>query len=128
MMNMELIPIGYPSTVTLFIVFGITLFTFIKYNFGKNVKESFLSFFNFRQSLRVFEERRDSDRQSNILSNILFSLVVGIFISLLYTLFGSKPLWGNYTLSIIFFSVSNGIGMSDCLSSLTICWITDCEL
>ena len=86
---MELIPIGYPSAVTLFIIFGIILMTFIKYNFGKNMKESFMSFFNYRQSIRVFEERREYDRRSAILSNILFSLVVGIFISLLFPFFGA---------------------------------------
>ena len=100
------IPIGYPSSITLFLIFVIILLTFIKYNFGKNIKESFLAFFNYRQSIRVFEERRDSDRQSSILSNIFFALVIGIFVSMLFPFYGTNPLWGNYTLSILFFSVA----------------------
>jgi len=106
---MELIPIGYPSTITLFIICGIILLTSIKYNFGKNMKESFLAFINYRQSLRVFEERRDSDKQSGILSYILFSLVIGIFITMLFPFFGTYPLWGNYSLSILFFSAVVGL-------------------
>ena len=106
---MELIPIGYPSSVTLFIVCGIALLAFIKYNFGKNLKESFLSFFNYRQSLRMLEERRESDRQAAILSNIFFSLIVGIFISLLFPFFGENPLFGNYATSILFFSAAVGL-------------------
>jgi len=103
-------PVGYPSSVTFFIICGLTLLTVIKYNFGKNIKEAFLSFFNYRQALRMFEERRESDRHAAILSFILFSLVVGIFISLIFPFFGvTMPLWGSQELSILFFSTITGL-------------------
>ena len=101
--NMQVV---YPSTVTLFIILGLILFTIIKYNFGKNIQESFLSFINYRQSLRIFYERNESDKQTNIFSHILFSLSVGIFISLVIPFFGARLLWSSYTLSILFFSVT----------------------
>jgi len=97
--------VGYPSSVTLFIVCGLALFAIIKYNFGKNLLEAFQSLFNYRLNLRMFEERRESDRQAALLLNVLFSLVVGIFISLIFPFFGATPLWGSQVLSIVFFSV-----------------------
>jgi len=97
---------GYPSSVTLFIIFGLALYAVIMYNFGKNVLESILSLFNYRRTLRMFEERRESDRQAAMLSNIMFSLVVGIFVSIVLPFFGAKPLWGSYALSILFFSIA----------------------
>ena len=96
----------YSSSVTLFIILGLTLFAVIKYNFGKNIQETIHCLFNYRQTQRMFEEHRESDRQTAILSNILFSLVVGIFVSIVLPFFGSGPLWGSYTLSVPIFSVA----------------------
>jgi len=98
--------VEYPSSVTLFMLCGLIIFTIIMYNFRKNVFEALQSLFNYRRTQRMFEERRESDRQMALISNILFSLAVGIFVSLLFPFFGAKPLWGNYTLSILFFSVT----------------------
>ena len=97
---------GYPSSVTLFIVFGLAILAVIKYNFGKNLLEVFQSFFNYRQAWRMFEERRESDRQTAILCNILYFLVVGIFVSIASTFFGASPVLENYAVSILFFSVA----------------------
>ena len=100
---------GYPSSVTLFLICGLALLAVIKYQFGKNLTEAFRSFFSYRQSLRLFEERRESDRQATVLSNILFALVAGIFISVVLPFFGISPLWGNYAWSILFFSFATGL-------------------
>ncbi|MDR1172032.1 MAG: DUF4271 domain-containing protein, partial [Bacteroidales bacterium] len=102
-------PVGYPSSVTLFIACGLVLLAVIKYNFGRNLRESFLSFFNYRQAQRMYEERRESDRQAAILSHILFMLVAGIFISIVLPFLGANPLWGNYALSIPVFSFATGL-------------------
>ena len=103
------IPIGYPSSVTLFLICGLALLAVIKYRFGKNLTETFRSFFSYRQVLRLYEERRESERQATLLSNILFALVVGIFISVVLPFFGISPLWGSYTWSILFFSLATGL-------------------
>jgi hypothetical protein len=102
-------PAGYPSSVTLFITCGLVLLAIIRYNFGRNLRESFLSFFNYRQAQRMYEERRESDRHAAVLSNILFILVAGIFVSVVLPFFGANPLWGSYTLSILFFSLATGL-------------------
>jgi len=99
----------YPSSVTLFIICGLALLTVIKYRFGKNLLEAFQSFFNYRQALRMYEERRESDSQATFLSNVLFSWNTGIFLSVALPFFGAGPLWGNYTLSILFFSAATGL-------------------
>ena len=102
-------PAGYPSSITLFLICGLALLAIIKYHFGKNLTEAFRSFFSYRQSLRLFEEHRESDRQATLLSNILFALVAGIFISVILPFFGTSPLWGNYAWSILFFSFATGL-------------------
>ena len=99
----------YPSTVTLFIIFGLALMTVIKYNFGKNLLEALLSFFNYRQALRMFEEHHDSDRQAAFFSNVLFAWITGIFVSIALPFFGVNVLWGSYTLSILFLSAVTGL-------------------
>ena len=99
----------YSSSVTLFILLSLTLFAIIKYNFGNNLYVTFQAFFNYRQTKNIFNERRESDRQAVILSNILFSLVVGLFISIIFPFWGETPLWGSYALSIIFFSTVAGL-------------------
>ena len=100
--------IDYPSSITVFIIFGLALLTIIKYHFGKNLLETIKSFFNYRQAMRMFEERRESDRQAAFLSNVLFVLISGIFISITIPLFGAVLPWGNYTISILFFSGTVG--------------------
>ena len=99
----------YPSSITLFVLLGLFLLAYIKYNFGKNLSETFHSFFSYRQSQRMFEECRESDRHAAFLSNILFVLIAGIFISLALPFFDASPLWENYTLSILFFSLATGL-------------------
>jgi hypothetical protein len=100
---------GYPSSITLFIICALALLAIINYNFGKNLMEAFRSFFDYRQSLRMFEERRESDRQGALLSNVLFSLIVGIFVSIVLPFFGFDILWDNPVLSILFFSAATGL-------------------
>ncbi|MDR1155892.1 MAG: DUF4271 domain-containing protein [Bacteroidales bacterium] len=102
-------PVGYPSSVTLFITCGLVLLAVIKYNFGRNLRESFQSFFSYRQAQRMYEERRESDRQADILSHILSMLVAGIFVSVILPFFGANPLWGSYALSIPVFSLATGL-------------------
>ena len=99
----------YPSSVTFFIVCGLVLFAVIKYRFGKNLLEALRSFFNYRQALRMYEERRESDSQATFLSNVLFAWVTGIFVSVALPFFGAAPLWGNYTLSVLFLSAATGL-------------------
>jgi len=100
---------GYPSSITLFIICGWVLLTIIKYNFGKNLLEAIQSFFNFRQAMRMFEERRESDWQASFLSNVLYIWTSGIFITIAFPFFGAAPLWGNYILSVLFFSAATGL-------------------
>ena len=102
-------PVDYPSSITIFLTCGLVLLAFIKYNFGKNLSEAFQSFFSYRQSQRMFEERRESDRQAAFLSIILFSLMTGIFISVALPFFGASPLRENYSQSILFFSLATGL-------------------
>ena len=102
-------PVGSLSSVTFFIICGWALLVFIKYNFGKNLLETIQSFFSYRQAMRMFEERRESDRQAAFLTNVLFSWITGIFISIALPFFGGGPLWGNYILSVLFFSVVTGL-------------------
>ena len=101
-------PAGYPSSIILFLMCGLFLLAFIKYNFGKNLSGTFQSFISYRQSQRMLEERRESDRHAAFLSNILFTLIAGIFISLALPFFGVSLLWENYTLSVLFFSLATG--------------------
>ena len=101
--------IGYPSSITVFLMFGLILLAFIKYHFGRNMLGTFRSFFSYRHSVRMFEERRESDRQAAYFSNIFFILIAGIFISLVLPFFGASPLWGSYTLSVLFFSAATGL-------------------
>jgi len=101
--------VGYPSSITLFIICGLALATVIKYNFGKNLLEALQSFFNYRQLLRMFDERSESDRQAAFFSNVLFALITGIFISVALPFFGLNALWGSYTLSILFFSAATAL-------------------
>jgi hypothetical protein len=70
--------------------------------------DTILSFFSYHQSQRVLEERRESDRQAAFFSNILFTLIVGIFVSVALPFFGTGPLWESYTLSVLFFSMVTG--------------------
>ena len=100
---------GFPSSVTLFLIFCLILLSAIKTNFGKNFTDTIRSFFSFRRTLRLFEEHRDSNRQATLLSNIFFALTGGIFISVVLPFFGASPLWDNYTLSILFFSMATGL-------------------
>ena len=101
--------ISYPSSITLFLICGLVLLTVIRYYFGKNLRETFRSFFDYRQALRMFEEHRESDRQAAFLSNILFAWITGIFFSIALPFIGAKPLWGSYVLSILFFSAFTGL-------------------
>ena len=98
--------IAYPSSVTLFIILGFAIFAVIKYNFGKNLQETFQSFFNYRQAWRMFEERKESDRQNAVVSNLLFFIVVGIFASLTMSFMGINLIFNSFSISILFFSVS----------------------
>ena len=100
---------AYPPAVTLFIFFCLALLAVIRYNFGKNLHDSFLAYFNYRQSIRLLDERRESDRQAGIFLNILFSLAVGLFISFSIGFFGTQQLFGSYTISILFFSFASGL-------------------
>ncbi len=99
----------YPSVITFFIVCGLILLTSIKFRFGDNLSQAFISVFSYRQARRMYEERRESDRQAALSSNILFALVVGIYVSVALPFFGGGPLWGNYALSVLFFSLFAGL-------------------
>ncbi len=99
----------YPSMVTVFLMCELILLTCIKFYFGKNLLQAFLSFFNYQQARRMFEERRESDKQAALFSNILFSFVTGIFLSFVLPFFGAPLIWGSYTLSIVFFSLAVGL-------------------
>lgn len=101
--------VGYPSSVTLFIACGLVLLAFIRFNFAKNLLDAFHSFFNFRKSVRLYEEHRESDRQAAFLSNVLFIWITGIFISIVLPFFGANPLWGSYEFSVLFFSAATGL-------------------
>jgi len=100
---------GYPSSVTLFIICGLALLTVIKYNFGRNLPDMFFSFFNYRRALRMIDERRESDRQAALFSDMLFILVTGIFVAVALPFFGTDPLWGSFTWSILFFSAATAL-------------------
>jgi len=99
----------YPSSVTLFIIFGLALLAIIKYNFGRNMLEAIQSFFNYRQTIRMFEERRESDKQAVFLSNVLFTLIAGIFVSIALPFFGASPPWESFAISILIFSAATGL-------------------
>ena len=101
--------VSYPSSITLFIICGLALFTITKYNFRKNLIEALKSFFNYRKAIRMFEERSESDRQASFMSNLLFILGSGIFISITIPFFGARLPWGSYTLSILFFSAATAL-------------------
>ena len=100
---------GYPPSITLFIVCGLALFAVIKFNFTKNTLEAIQSFFNYRKASLMLEERRESDRQASFLSNLLFILVAGIFISIALPFFGATLPWGSFALSILFFSAASAL-------------------
>ena len=99
------------SSITLFIIVGLALLAVIRYNYGTSMRilQMLRSFIDYRLSVRMYEERRESDRQATIFSNILLMWMVGIFISVLLPFFGSSPLWGSYTLSVLFFSTATGL-------------------
>jgi hypothetical protein len=59
--------------------------------------------------MRLYDERRETDRQSTIFSNFLFAIVAGIFISLVLPFFEAIPLWENYSLAILFFTFATGL-------------------
>ena len=96
---------GYSSSVTVFIICALALLTIIKFNFWRSLEDMFLSFFNYRLSLRMIDERRESDRHAALLSDVLFALVTGIFVAIVLPFFGAVPLWGSYAWSILFFSM-----------------------
>ena len=100
---------GYPSSVTLFILCGLILLTFIWHQFRRNLLDIFRSAFSLRKSMRLFEERRETDLQAATLSNILFTFVIGIFISLSLPFWGAKLIWESYPLSILIFSFATGL-------------------
>ena len=100
---------GFPSSVTILIIFGLVILAFIKYQFRRYMSDTFRSVFSFRRSMRLFEESRDTVWQAVFLSNFFFTYVTGIFISLSFPILGAKPLWDNYTFSILFFSVATGL-------------------
>jgi len=100
--------VDYPSSITVFIILGLALLTIIKYYFGKNLFEAIKSFFNYRQAMRMFEERRESDRQAAFLSNVMFVLNTGVFVSITIPFFGASLPWESYTFSILFFSAAIG--------------------
>ena len=104
----EIRQIVYPSSLTLFIICGLALLTVIRYQYGRNLLEAFQSFFSYRREKRMFEERRETDRQASFISNVLFVWIVGIFVSAILPFLGVGPLWGNYTLSVLFFSAAIG--------------------
>ena len=97
------------SSITVFMIFGLILLAVIKHHFAKNLLETFRSAFSFSQSMRLFDERRETDRQATALSNIWFTIVAGIFISLVVAFFVTHPLWDSYALSILFFSFATGL-------------------
>ena len=101
----------YPSSIALFMICGLALLAFIRYNFGKNlqVMETLRTFFDYRQALRMFEERREADRQATFFSNILFIWIIGIFITIALPFFGVNLLWKSYTLSVLFFAMVVGL-------------------
>ena len=100
---------NYPSAITFFIMCALVLFAGIKFHFGSNLSQAFQSFFSYRQARRMFEERRESDRQAALYSNILFAFVAGIFISVSLPFFGAEPLWDSFGLSVFFFSLFVGL-------------------
>ncbi len=102
-------PEGYPSAVTLFLMCALSLLAGIKFHFGENLRQAIKSFFNYQQARRMLVERRESDKQATLYSNILFSFVAGIFISLVLPFFGISLPWDSYGLSIVSFSLAVGL-------------------
>jgi len=100
---------NHTTPVTLFIICVLIFLTIIRYQFGRSLLDTFRSAFNFRQSMRLFEERRETDRQAATLSNILSTVIAGIFISLTLPFWGANLLWGSYSLSILIFSFATGM-------------------
>ncbi|MDR1672998.1 MAG: DUF4271 domain-containing protein [Bacteroidales bacterium] len=99
-------PDKYPdASVTLSLMAALLLFTWFKYRFGRNLRWSFLAFFNYRQSCRMQEESRESDRRAALCANLFCCLVAGIFITLLLSVFGREQ-WESKSLSIVVFSVA----------------------
>ncbi len=96
---------SYPSTVTLFLLGSLILFTWIKFHFGRSIVLAFQSFFNYQQACRAFDERRESDKQAAIYTNILAYICAGTFITLVLPFFGGVALWNSYSLSILFFTL-----------------------
>jgi hypothetical protein len=96
---------GYPASVTLLILSGFVLLAFIKYNYAENLVNKFKLLFNYRRTMRMIEERRESDRLSAVLLNILFSFSVGIFITIIFPELRQKLFWGSYTISIMSFTI-----------------------
>jgi len=99
----------YTTSITLFIICTLIFLTIIKNQFRRNMLDTFRSSFSFSRSMRLFEERRETDRQAAVFINLLFTFVTGIFISLSLSIWGAKPLWESYTLSILFFTLATGL-------------------
>ena len=97
----------YPSSVTLFIIIALAIYAAIKYNFGKNLLDAFQALLNYRQAWRMFEDRRETDKQAVTFLNILFFLTVGIFVSITLSFFETSLILDNYTVSILFFSLAS---------------------
>ena len=100
---------SYPASITIILMCGLALLAFIKYHFRKYLVETLKSLFSYRQAQRIFEDRRESGRQAAFLSNILFILMTGFFVSMALPFFGAKPLCDNYVLSILFFALATGL-------------------
>ena len=99
----------YPSSVTLFIVGGLAVYAVIKYLYGLSMNYMFNAFLNYRQSQRLYEERRISDRRVANVENLLYALSIGIFFSLTMPVFGMQPLWGSFAATIAIFSTLVGL-------------------
>ncbi|MDR2037940.1 MAG: DUF4271 domain-containing protein [Bacteroidales bacterium] len=97
---------SYPNAIVLFLLGTLVFFTWIKYNFGRNLKQMVLSFFSFQQARRTFEERKESDKQAALYTNIFSYVITGIFISLVFPKLGFSLPWEGYTVPILFFSVA----------------------
>lgn len=94
------------NMITVFLMGSLIFFTWIKYNFGKNLAQIIYSFFSFQQAHKLLKEHRESDKQAAFFSDILFVFNSGIFFSLLLSFFNVNLLWDSYVLTILFFSMA----------------------
>jgi len=102
-------PAGYPSAVTAFIIFALIYIAIIKHKFGRNMLDVFRSVFSLSQSMRLYEESRETDRHAAVFSNIWFTIITGIYITIVFPFFGISPFLESHTLSILFFSFATGL-------------------